>query len=164
MVSEDTLAAESGDRLVLDRSPGSLAYVIYTSGSTGRPKGVMIEHAGIVNRLRWMQAEYGLTAADMVLQKTPFSFDVSVWEFFWPLLSGSCLCVAPVGVHRDPDALAELIAAEGITTLHFVPSMLEPFVRGEKVGDCTTLRRVICSGEALPYDLTERFFERLERL
>ena len=157
-------SSESPERLSLTHDPGSLAYVIYTSGSTGRPKGVMIEHAGIVNRLRWMQAEYGLTAADVVLQKTPFSFDVSVWEFFWPLLSGSCLCVAPVGVHRDPDALAELIAAEGITTLHFVPSMLEPFVRGEKVRDCTTLRRVICSGEALPYDLTERFFERLERL
>ena len=152
---------QAADRLAVARDPSQLAYVIYTSGSTGRPKGVMIDQAGIVNRLRWMQAEYQLTRNDRVLQKTPYSFDVSVWEFFWPLLSGARLCVAPEQVHRDPAALAELIVSEQITTLHFVPSMLEPFVQTAAVGRCRSLRRVICSGEGLPYDLTRRFFAQL---
>ncbi len=105
-----------------------LAYVIYTSGSTGRPKGVGIEHAGIVNRLQWMQEEYRLSDADRVLQKTPFSFDVSVWEFFWPLIEGATLVVAKPGGHQDVQYLSELIAAQAITTMHFVPPMLEVFL------------------------------------
>ena len=130
--------------------PGHPAYVIYTSGSTGRPKGVVIDHAGIVNRLWWMQAEYRLRADDRVLQKTPASFDVSVWEFFWPLIEGATMVLAEPGGHRDPAYLARLIRESGVTTAHFVPSMLTEFLREPSAAGCTGLRRVICSGEALP--------------
>ena len=143
----------------------NLAYVLYTSGSTGTPKGVMIPHTGIVNRLLWMQEAYGLTAEDRVLQKTPFGFDVSVWEFFWPLLTGARLVLAQPEGHKDPRYLADLIAREKITTVHFVPSMLEVFleVLPEKGGleTLTSLRRVVASGEALPPQLVRRFFSRL---
>jgi amino acid adenylation domain-containing protein len=140
--------------------PGQLAYVIYTSGSTGTPKGAMNSHRGIVNRLLWMQAEYGLDGSDTVLQKTPFSFDVSVWEFFWPLLTGARLVLARPGGHRDPAYLSGLIRGAGVTTLHFVPSMLSAFLEAGGTGG-PALRRVMCSGEALPPDLAGRFFERL---
>ncbi len=142
-------------------TPENLAYVIYTSGSTGAPKGVMNAHRGVVNRLLWMQEAYGLGAAEAVLQKTPYSFDVSVWEFFWPLGVGARLVVARPGGHREPAYLAETIRREGITTVHFVPSMLPHFVEQEGVGRCTGLRRVVCSGEALPSGLVERVHERL---
>ncbi len=142
--------------------PSSLAYLIYTSGSTGKPKGAMNGHRGIVNRLLWMQERYGLTAEDRVLQKTPFSFDVSVWEFFWPLLAGARLVMARPGGHRDADYLVETIAREGITTVHFVPSMLRAFLEARGVERCSSLRRVIASGEALPPDLERRFFARFE--
>ncbi|MCU1259742.1 MAG: non-ribosomal peptide synthetase, partial [Bryobacterales bacterium] len=138
-----------------------LAYVIYTSGSTGKPKGVPNVHEAIVNRLLWMQATYPLNGTDRVLQKTPYSFDVSVWEFFWPLMTGACLVVARPGSHKDPDYLVKLIAESNITTVHFVPSMLRIFLESAGVERCTSLRRVICSGEALPFELQERFFERL---
>jgi amino acid adenylation domain-containing protein/non-ribosomal peptide synthase protein (TIGR01720 family) len=138
--------------------PGNLAYAIYTSGSTGRPKGVLIPHNGITNRLAWMQGEYGLRADDRVLQKTPSSFDVSVWEFFWPLLTGATLVMARPGGHRDPEYLARLIHGERITTVHFVPSMLRAFLAEPAAARCRGLRRVICSGEALPADLCDRFF------
>jgi amino acid adenylation domain-containing protein len=138
-----------------------LAYVIYTSGSTGRPKGAMNAHRGVVNRIAWMQGAFGLTADDIVLQKTPFSFDVSVWEFFWPLAVGARLVMAPPGVHRDPVALNGLIQREGITTLHFVPSMLRAWLDGADASDCTSLRYVMSSGEALPADLVTRFFHAL---
>jgi amino acid adenylation domain-containing protein/non-ribosomal peptide synthase protein (TIGR01720 family) len=141
-------------------TPANLAYVIYTSGSTGRPKGVMNAHRGVVSRLCWMQAEYGLSAADVVLQKTPFSFDVSVWEFLWPLMAGARLAVARPGGHRDPEYLCEEIEREGVTTLHFVPSMLQPFVETAGPGRCPTLTRVICSGEALSPVQAERFHDR----
>jgi amino acid adenylation domain-containing protein len=136
--------------------------VIFTSGSTGRPKGVLNEHRGIVNRLLWMQDEYGLTAKDAVLQKTTFSFDVSVWEFFWPLLVGSRLVVARPGGHRDSAYLVNTINEKDITTIHFVPSMLQLFLEDWNVGSCKGLKRVICSGEALPYELQERFFHSLD--
>ncbi|WP_438826250.1 non-ribosomal peptide synthase/polyketide synthase, partial [Pseudomonas juntendi] len=116
------------DPVVAGLNARHLAYVIYTSGSTGLPKGVMNEHAGVVNRLLWMQAAYGLGAADVVLQKTPFSFDVSVWEFLWPLQTGARLVMARPGGHRDPEYLREVIAREHVTTLHFVPSMLDVFL------------------------------------
>nr|QEO73684.1 AMP-dependent synthetase and ligase [uncultured bacterium] len=141
--------------------PGNPAYVIYTSGSTGRPKGVVVTHRAIVNRLEWMQAEYGLSTEDRVLQKTPSSFDVSVWEFFWPLITGATLVVAVPGGHQDPGYLAEVIQAEQVTTLHFVPSMLWAFLAEPKAAGCTSLRRVICSGEALPAELAARFHEVL---
>ncbi len=142
--------------------PLDLAYVIFTSGSTGMPKGVMIPHAGICNRLAWMQDTFGLDAADRVLQKTPFSFDVSVWEFFWPLLTGATLVMAKPDGHRDPAYLVDLIQRMQITTVHFVPSMLQAFVEEPGVESCRSLRRVFCSGEALALDLQQRFFRRLE--
>ncbi len=139
----------------------NLAYVIYTSGSTGRPKGAMVPHAGIHNRLLWMQSAYRLGAEDRVLQKTPFSFDVSVWELFWPLAVGACLVVAKPEGHRDGGYLAAAIREQKITTLHFVPSMLRAFLDAPDLGVFPSLRRVICSGEALAPDLVERFRRRL---
>ncbi|HEX6100827.1 MAG TPA: amino acid adenylation domain-containing protein [Thermoanaerobaculia bacterium] len=151
----------AGVALREDVAPRDLAYVIYTSGSTGRPKGVMNEHRGVVNRLLWMQDAYGLGAEDAVLQKTPFSFDVSVWEFFWPLFTGATLVVARPEGHKDPAYLADAIQRHGITTLHFVPSMLQVFLEHAEAVRCLSLRRVICSGEALPSALARRFAERL---
>ncbi|MEQ5842845.1 amino acid adenylation domain-containing protein [Paraburkholderia acidicola] len=138
-----------------------LAYVIYTSGSTGRPKGVMNEHGAVLNRLQWMQQTYGLATDDVVLQKTPFSFDVSVWEFFWPLLAGARLVMASPQGHKDPAYLKSLIQVQRITTLHFVPSMLEVFLAQGDAGQCDSLRRVFCSGEALPVALIRRFKTQL---
>ncbi len=140
----------------------NLAYVIYTSGSTGRPKAVMNSHRGIVNRLLWMQEQYQLTGDDRVLQKTPYSFDVSVWEFFWPLLAGAAVVVARPEGHRDRDYLVELIAAAQVTVLHFVPSMLEAFLEAAEVEEgCGSVRQVICSGEELKAELARRCLERL---
>ncbi|MGH3842539.1 MAG: non-ribosomal peptide synthase/polyketide synthase, partial [Pseudonocardiaceae bacterium] len=145
-----------GDR-IHPLEPGHPAYVIYTSGSTGRPKGVVVPHRGIVNRLHWMQAEYGLGSDDRVLQKTPSSFDVSVWEFFWPALVGATLVVAKPEGHKDPTYLAGLIRSAAVTTVHFVPSMLRAFLQDPAAANCTGLRRVICSGEALAADLVRDF-------
>ncbi|MDW5322248.1 non-ribosomal peptide synthetase [Plantactinospora sp. KLBMP9567] len=128
--------------------PDDLAYVIYTSGSTGRPKGVLVTHRAVVNRLDWMQRAYRLGADDVVLQKTPAGFDVSVWEFFWPLATGARLVLARPGGQKDAAYLRDLIVAESVTTTHFVPSMLSVFL-AEDLGACQSLRRVICSGEAL---------------
>nr|WP_256560316.1 non-ribosomal peptide synthase/polyketide synthase [Myxococcus dinghuensis] len=141
--------------------PDSLAYVIFTSGSTGRPKGAMNAHRGIVNRLLWIQQEYALTGADAVMQKTPFSFDVSVWEFFWPLISGARLVVARPGGHQDPGYLVKLLAEQRVTTVHFVPSMLRVFLEEPGLESLTHLERVVCSGEALPVDLVKRAHARL---
>ncbi|MEU8268266.1 amino acid adenylation domain-containing protein [Sphaerisporangium sp. NPDC049002] len=138
--------------------PGDLAYVIYTSGSTGRPKGVMVEHRAVVNRIEWMQNAYRLGPDDVVLQKTPFSFDVSVWEFVWPLISGARLVVAEPEGHKDPDHLVSLIRRTGVTTLHFVPSMLRLIVEHDGWADCTSVRQVFCSGEALPPELPPRHY------
>ncbi len=143
-------------------SAENLAYVIYTSGSTGKPKGAQNTHRGISNRLLWMQQTYRLDGADAVLQKTPFSFDVSVWEFFWPLLAGARLVLARPGGHGDPTYLARLIRDQGVTVCHFVPSMLQAFLEEPGLEEsCASLRDVICSGEALTYELQERFFARL---
>lgn len=136
-----------------------LAYVIYTSGSTGKPKGAMNEHRALVNRLQWMQDAYRLTEMDRVLQKTPFSFDVSVWEFFWTLLWGATLVVARPEGHKDPWYLQELIEREQITRLHFVPSMLQNFLDQCRGESCPSLSQVVCSGEELTPSLQNRFFE-----
>nr|MDQ3577389.1 amino acid adenylation domain-containing protein [Actinomycetota bacterium] len=141
--------------------PRNPAYVIYTSGSTGRPKGVVVPHLGIVNRLLWMQHTYPLAPGDSVVQKTPSSFDVSVWEFCWPLITGATLVVARPDGHRDPDYLADLIRAEGVSTVHFVPSMLRAFLGSTSAASCSGLRHVLCSGEALPADLAELFHTTL---
>ncbi|HVQ37532.1 MAG TPA: amino acid adenylation domain-containing protein, partial [Pyrinomonadaceae bacterium] len=142
-------------------TPDNLAYLIFTSGSTGRPKGTMNTHRGICNRLFWMQAEYQLTATDRVLQKTPFSFDVSVWEFFWPSLAGAELVLAAPGGHRDPVYLTKTIREREISTLHFVPSMLQAFLEAPEVESCRSVRQVMSSGEALPVELVEKFRQRL---
>ncbi|WP_033692106.1 amino acid adenylation domain-containing protein, partial [Pseudomonas sp. S13.1.2] len=141
--------------------PSNLAYVIYTSGSTGRPKGAGNSHRALVNRLHWMQKAYGLDASDTVLQKTPFSFDVSVWEFFWPLLTGARLAVAQPGAHRDPQLLVQTIQQYKVSTLHFVPSMLQAFMASAEADTCTGLRRIVCSGEALPHELAQSVLARL---
>ncbi|TCO55606.1 non-ribosomal peptide synthetase [Actinocrispum wychmicini] len=137
--------------------PDDCAYVIYTSGSTGQPKGVANIHRGLVNRLVWTQREFQLDGTDVVLQKTPYSFDVSVWEFLWPLVAGARLVLARPGGHKDPGYLAELIRAENVTTVHFVPSMLQVFLEATDIAQCPSLRRVLCSGEALPAALVRRF-------
>ncbi|KJZ39777.1 non-ribosomal peptide synthetase [Pseudomonas fluorescens] len=141
--------------------PLNLAYVIYTSGSTGKPKGAGNSHAALLNRLCWMQQAYGLDGSDSVLQKTPFSFDVSVWEFFWPLMTGARLVMAPPGAHREPAQLIRLIDDYGISTLHFVPSMLQAFIHEPGVEACTGLKRIVCSGEALPLDAQLQVFKKL---
>ncbi|HGJ8974839.1 TPA: amino acid adenylation domain-containing protein, partial [Pseudomonas aeruginosa] len=139
----------------------NLAYVIYTSGSTGRPKGAGNRHSALTNRLCWMQDAYQLDGSDAVMQKTPFSFDVSVWEFFWPLMVGARLVLAQPGDHRDPSRLMDLIGRESISTLHFVPSMLQAFLQAPGVSACTSLKRIVCSGEALPVDAQQRVLAEL---
>ena len=157
----EDLSSYSDANLNFDVAPLNLAYVIYTSGSTGRPKGAGNSHQALVNRLWWMQKAYGLDASDSVLQKTPFSFDVSVWEFFWPLMTGARLVMAQPGAHRDPQLLVETINHHGISTLHFVPSMLQAFMTHEAVESCVSLKRVVCSGEALPAELARQTLQRL---
>ncbi len=158
---DDWLRGNPTDNPPSRASAQNLAYVIYTSGSTGKPKGAGNSHGALTNRLCWMQQAYGLEAGDSVLQKTPFSFDVSVWEFFWPLMTGVRLVVAAPGDHRDPQKLVSLIQRESITTLHFVPSMLQAFVLDANVSRCTRLTRIVCSGEALPVDAQQQVFAKL---
>ncbi|MEU4315654.1 amino acid adenylation domain-containing protein [Nocardia sp. NPDC024068] len=169
----DCLAVDTADLAHLDPAPVTdadritplrpdhLAYLLFTSGSTGTPKGVGVTHRAIVNRLRWMQHEYRLDSTDTVLQKTPATFDVSVWEFFWPLQTGARLVVARPDGHRDPAYLAALIREKEVTTAHFVPSMLSVFVTETEVGGCVSLRRVFCSGEALPPATVREFHTAL---
>ncbi|WP_338486975.1 amino acid adenylation domain-containing protein [Pseudomonas trivialis] len=167
---ERCLLVEQGDRWLsayADTNPDvavdaeNLAYVIYTSGSTGQPKGAGNRHCALTNRLLWMQQAYALDTDDTVLQKTPFSFDVSVWEFFWPLMTGARLVVAAPGDHRDPSRLVELIKRQQVTTLHFVPSMLQAFLQDPQAARCQGLQRIICSGEALPVDAQQQVFAKL---
>ena len=141
--------------------PEHLAYVLYTSGSTGRPKGVTISHGALAQRLAWMQATYGLDASDVLLQKAPLGFDVSVWETFWPLLAGARLVLAAPGEQRDPAALLQRVRAHGVTTLHFVPPLLQLFLEQPGVSECTSLRRLFSGGEALPAALRDRTLECL---
>ena len=154
---------ESDAPLDLDTTPDDLAYVIYTSGSTGRPKGAMNTHRAIVNRLLWMQDRYGLGPDDTVVQKTPFSFDVSGWEFFWPALVGASLVIARPDGHKDPSYLAQLFERERVSVCHFVPSMLQTFLEEPALRErCASLRHVICSGEALTRPLQDRFFASID--
>ncbi|MES2354843.1 MAG: amino acid adenylation domain-containing protein [Pseudomonadota bacterium] len=136
------------------------AYVIYTSGSTGQPKGVINTHGGIFNRLSWMQDTYSLTDADRVLQKTPLSFDVSVWELFWPLLAGARLIIAQPQGHKDGQYLVDVVTRYGVTIAHFVPSMLNLWLDVANVERCTSIKQVFCSGEALSYATQEHFFKK----
>ncbi|MEM9485370.1 MAG: amino acid adenylation domain-containing protein, partial [Cyanobacteria bacterium P01_F01_bin.116] len=152
----------SSQNLKIELTPENLAYVIYTSGSTGQPKGVINRHGSICNRLLWMQDAYDLTPDDRVLQKTPFSFDVSVWEFFWPLLVGARLIVAKPEGHKNSAYLIDLIVQQQITTVHFVPSMLAAFLQDPHIDQLKCLKRVICSGEALSGQLQQDFFAHLD--
>ncbi len=157
----EALVQEPTANLPSQATPDSLAYIIYTSGSTGKPKGVKLHHRGVCNRLIWMQEQYQLNHSDRVLQKTPYTFDVSVWEFFWPLMCGAALVVAVPEGHKNTPYLVELIQTEEITTIHFVPSMLDVFLDHSHASQCRTLRRVICSGEALSIELQQKFFETM---
>ncbi|MFI5698811.1 amino acid adenylation domain-containing protein [Streptomyces xanthochromogenes] len=161
VLPDGTLDDEDDTDPVRELGPDSPVYMIYTSGSTGQPKGVINRHDALANRLHWMQSAFPLAGgaeADRVLQKTPYSFDVSVWEFFWPLMTGAAIVMAKPGGHRDPDYLKELIRSRAVTTVHFVPSMLNVFLEAEELAEhCGTLKRVICSGEALPRKTIEVF-------
>jgi amino acid adenylation domain-containing protein len=143
-------------------SPDDLAYVIFTSGSTGRPKGAMNTHGAIANRIYWQQEHFRLTPEERLLQKTPLTFDTSLWECFWPFMYGAHLTIAEPGGHRDTAYLCQTVIEQGITFIHFVPSMLRLFLEDPRVRDCVTVRRVISSGEALSRTLQDRFFERLD--
>jgi len=143
----EALTPENGE-LRQDVQPNNLCYVIYTSGSTGKPKGVLNEHQALVNRLNWMQKSYPLGEQDVVLQKTPYSFDVSVWEFFWPMMTGASIVFAAPGGHKDVVYLESLINESKVTTLHYVPSMLNTFLENASAG-CRSVRQIFASGEAL---------------
>jgi amino acid adenylation domain-containing protein len=138
--------------------PDQPAYLLYTSGSTGRPKGVVNTHGGLINRLGWMLDRFKVTAADVILYKTPMSFDVSLWELVLPAMTGAQLVVARPEGHLDPGYLTDLIERHGVTMIHFVPSMLQAFVAGADPARCASLRQVLCSGEALPATLRDRFY------
>ncbi|MGH3958723.1 amino acid adenylation domain-containing protein [Mycobacterium sp.] len=155
-------SAEEAVTVVAPTGSTNLAYVIYTSGSTGTPKGALNTHAGIRNRLLWMQDAYPLTADDRVLHKTPMSFDPFVWEIFWPLITGARVVIAKPEGHKDASYLVRTITEQGVTTMHFVPSLLRRFLAAPGVAGCVGLRRVFCSGEALPYDLRDRFLATLD--
>ncbi|HYW69964.1 MAG TPA: amino acid adenylation domain-containing protein, partial [Pyrinomonadaceae bacterium] len=166
VVNLDSTREKIGERSASNCAPvvsgDNLVYVIYTSGSTGSPKGAMNTHAGFRNRLLWMQQQYGLNETDRVLQKTPYTFDVSGWEFFWPLLAGSCLVVARPEGHRDCDYLNETIRRYGVTTIHFVPPMLRTWLAYEGAEQCTSLKHVFSSGEALDREAVNRFHSLLD--
>jgi len=167
----DDVTAITLDNLHLDSWPCSapglhlsgdnLAYVIYTSGSTGQPKGVGNTHAALAERLQWMQATYQLNAEDVLMQKAPVSFDVSVWECFWPLITGCRLLIAAPGEHRDPRRMVELVQQFQVTTLHFVPPLLQLFIGEAQVAQCISLKRLFSGGEALPAELRNRVLETL---
>ncbi|WP_212625269.1 non-ribosomal peptide synthetase [Pseudomonas sp. PP3] len=167
----DGVSVIAMDALHLERWPShapglhlhgdNLAYVIYTSGSTGQPKGVGNTHAALAERLQWMQDTYRLNDTDVLMQKAPISFDVSVWECFWPLITGARLLIAAPGEHRDPHRIAQRVQQYGVTTLHFVPPLLSLFIDEPLTAECTSLRRVFCGGEALPAELRNRVLEQL---
>ena len=155
------ISQEDSSNPISKATPSNLVYVMYTSGSTGTPKGVMIEHKALFNRLYWMQETFQLNRTNRVLQKTPFAFDVSVWEFFWPCLAGATLVFAKPEGHKDAGYLVDTIMQRNIDTIHFVPSMLEAFVQHPSVSTCNSLKRIICSGEALSHDLKQRLLQCL---
>jgi len=167
IVSLETLADEQAEpgaaRALLPPigAPTDLAYVIYTSGSTGTPKGVLNQHDGVSNHLAWMAETFPLSADDRVLAKTPAVFDVSVWEWFWPLSQGACLVLTRPGGEKDPSYLLDTVELRSITNIHAVPTLLRLLLECQDLDRCRSLRRVICSGEALTAELRDRFFERM---
>ena len=162
MLDIDSLSQKSIDAPQIDYSSSEgVAYVIYTSGSTGNPKGVEVTHAAITNRVLWMQDYFPIGNDDHILQKTPYTFDVSVWEFFWPLIVGARLVFAKPNGHKDSKYLIQLISDESITIIHFVPSMLVQFLEEKQVANCVSLQKVFCSGEILPKHVQNKFLETL---
>jgi fengycin family lipopeptide synthetase D len=159
----DSWCEEDSTNLLPVHSSRNLAYVIYTSGSTGRPKGVMIEHEAVINRIHWMQEMYPLGEQDVILQKTPYTFDVSVWEIFWWSTVGASVVFLEPGGEKEPQAIAKAVESHGVTTIHFVPSMLQVFLKyleqEEKPLDLSSLSYVFTSGEALPVQQVQRFKE-----
>lgn len=141
--------------------PDSRVYILYTSGSTGRPKGVEITHRGLLNRILWMDEEYEISSVDILFQKTPYNFDVSGWELWWPLMKGVPLVIAEPEGHKDNGYLINTIEKENITIIHFVPSMLREFLKTCRKGNCSSLRDVMSSGEALPAAIVREFYEIL---
>jgi amino acid adenylation domain-containing protein len=156
------ISQENQDNLYLKLDGANLAYVVYTSGSTGGPKGAMNTYGGILNRLLWMQESFGLREDDRVLQKTPICFDISLWEFLWPLMAGAELVMAKPGGHLDPEYVARIIEEKKITTLHFVPSALRAFLELAGAEKYASVQRVICSGEVLSLHLLSAFFARFQ--
>lgn len=156
----EQLSKQQQTNLDIGILPEDRMYIIYTSGSTGNPKGCILNNQAVYNRLLWMQETFNLDANDLVLQKTSYGFDVSVWEFFWPLITGATLVLAKPGGHKDPTYLVKLIKTEGITVCHFVPSMLNIFLQEQHVQECTSLRYVMCSGEALKPNTVQAFYEK----
>ncbi len=155
------ISRESPSACESHATPDDVAYVVYTSDAAGELRGVMNLQRGICNRLHWMQEQFGLTPADTVVQKSPFGGDASIWEFFWPLMTGARLVLARPGAHVRADHLVDLIEQHEVTVLHFAPSVLWLFLERPDLRRCGTLRHVFCGGEALPYALQQRFFERL---
>ena len=139
-------------------------YIIFTSGTTGKPKGVINRHRGLNNRIQWMQKQFKLTSEDRLLQKTPYTFDVSVWEFFWPLISGAAIVMAKPQGHKDPEYILETIKKYQITTIHFVPSMLQLFLDFIPKGESLPLKRVICGGEPLKKTTELQFFSKTKEV
>ncbi|WP_236587727.1 non-ribosomal peptide synthetase [Tumebacillus amylolyticus] len=157
-----TFAGESTENLGGTFSPDNMISILYTSGSTGKPKGVMSTHRGICNLLRWMQDVFGLTPDDRHILKTPYSFDVSAWELFWPLVNGARLIIARPEGHKDSAYLVNLVQEHEITTIVFAPSMMQLFLEESGVERCTSIKRALCAGEALPFELQERYFAKLD--
>ncbi|MCI0428002.1 MAG: amino acid adenylation domain-containing protein, partial [Nitrospiraceae bacterium] len=157
-----TTSAGTTDNLPHIATGANLAYVIYTSGSTGRPKGAMIPHRAIVNHMRWMQSRFPMNERDCVLQKTQFSFDVSVWEFFAPLIVGARLVVARSGGHQDPAYLVGAIIQHQVTILQLVPSLLRMLLETSEFKNCRSLRHIFCGGEAMTEDIPRRVFTTVD--
>ena len=162
IVEKDQIDVSHADKFVQPSiSANSLAYVIYTSGSTGNPKGCLLQHGTLRNRIAWMQSRYLIDSNDAVLQKTPYTFDVSVWEFVWPLAVGARLVIAKPGGHADPDYLHQCVKTHMVTVCHFVPSMFRHFMNRLNTGKLSSLRYILFSGEALPYELMESGLNKL---
>jgi amino acid adenylation domain-containing protein/thioester reductase-like protein len=166
-LDERSSYAETGAQPREYPNPGDMAYVIYTSGSTGKPKGAMLEHGGLVNRLWWMQRRYPLTQESVILQKTPYTFDVSVWELMWWALAGARVSMLTPGGEKDPAVIIDTIKKQRVTTMHFVPSMLNAFLQylesSGRAEELSGLRQIFASGEALGLEQVHRFNRLLNR-
>ncbi len=159
-INNSSLFSFSGKPITNGSKPEQLAYIIFTSGSTGKPKGVMIEHHSLTNRIHWMQENYPLDHSDVILQKTPLIFDVSVWELFWWAFNGASLRILSPGEEKDPGLLIEAIEDNKVTTMHFVPTMLHAFLDyldADHIARLTSLKRVFSSGEALMGQAVDTF-------